>query len=188
MYSARDMTFLHFITRPEVLFCLALVAVVIVLGIVFSKVKLTGGRVFGITALFFAVIIGANFMLANRAISTFPGLEVKNSYVASQTFDSDRDAQRGLGWVLVPDYDAKARELRLAFTDKTGFPAEVTKLSVLVGRATEARDDSAPEFVREAGVFVASLDLPKGKWMMQVEALAADGTAFRQRINLLVRD
>jgi nitrogen fixation protein FixH len=31
------------------------------------------------------------------------------------------------------------------------------------------------------------LDLPKGKWMMQVEAIAADGTAFRQRIDLYVK-
>ncbi|RUS59814.1 nitrogen fixation protein FixH [Pseudorhodobacter sp. E13] len=181
------MTFLHFITRPEVLFCFGLVAVVIVLGLVFTRVKLTGGRVFGIVALFFGVIIGANLMLANRAVSTFPGLEVANSYVASQAFDADRSAQLDLGWSLVPEYDAAAKQLRLNFTDKAGYPAEVTGLTVLVGRATEARDDSRPEFVREAGVFVAPLDLPAGKWMMQIEAFSTDGTPFRQRIDLLVR-
>ncbi len=181
------MTFLTFITRPEVLFCFGLVAVVILLGLVFTRVKLTGGRVFGLVALFFGVIIGANLMLANRAVSTFPGLEVKNSYVASQSFDADRSAQIDLGWVLVPEYDPAAKELRLSFTDKTGYPAEVTGLSVMVGRATEARDDSRPDFIREAGVFVAPLDLPPGKWMMQIEAFSGDGTPFRQRIDLLVK-
>ncbi len=181
------MSFESFITRPEVLFCFGLVAVVIVLGIIFTRVKLTGGRVFGLVALFFGVIIGANLMLANRAVSTFPGLEVKNSYVASQKFDADRTAQIDLGWALSPEYDAAAKELRLKFTDKSGYPAEVTGLSVLVGRATEARDDSRPEFIREAGVFVAPLELPAGKWMLQIEAFSADGTPFRQRIDLLVK-
>jgi nitrogen fixation protein FixH len=184
----RDMSFVTFITRPEVLFCLALVLVVVVLGVVFSRVKLTGGKVLGITVLFFGVVVAANLMMANRAISTFPGLEVSNSYVASQTFDSNRAAQTELGWDLAPVYDAAAKELRLAFTDKSGFPAEVKSLSVLLGRATEAREDTHPDFVREAGVFVAQVELPKGKWMMQVEAVAADGTEFRQRIDLLVRD
>lgn len=184
----RDMSLLTFFILPEVLFCLGLVAVVILLGVVFSRVKLTGGRVFGLTAAFFGVIIAVNLVLANRAVSTFPGLEVSNSYVASQSFDADRAAQNELGWVLAPEYDGAANELRLAFTDKTGYPAEVASLSVMVGRATEASDDSRPEFLRKSGVFVAALDLPQGKWMMQVEALAADGTAFRQRIDLLVKD
>lgn len=184
----RDMSFMTFITRPEVLFCFGLVAIVVILGLIFSRMRLTGGHVFGLCALFFGVIIGANFMLANRAVSTFPGLEVTNSYVASQSFDADRTAQNGLGWTLTPDYDVSAKELRLAFTDNAGLPAELTGLSVLVGRATEARDDIHPEFVREAGVFVAPLALPKGKWMMQIEGFATDGTAFRQRIDLLVRD
>jgi nitrogen fixation protein FixH len=180
--------FVTFFTRPEVLFCLGLVVVVMLLGAVFSRVRLTGARVFGIVVLFFGVVIAANLTMANRAISTFPGLEVSNSYVASQTFDAERTAQLALGWTLVPEYDAAAKELRLAFTDKDGYPAEVSNLSVLVGRTTEAREDVRPDFVRESGVFVAQVNMPIGKWMMQVEAAAPDGTAFRQRINLTVRN
>lgn len=177
-----------FFTRPEVLFCLGLVVVVILLGVVFSRVRLTGARVFGIVALFFGVVIAANLTMANRAISTFPGLEVSNSYVASQTFDAERSAQLALGWTLVPEYDTAAKKLRLAFTDKDGYPAEVSNLSVLVGRTTEARQDMRPEFVRESGVFVAQVDMPMGKWMLQIEADAPDGTAFRQRITVSVRN
>lgn len=182
-----DSSIITFITRPEVLFCFGLVALVVIIGIVFTHVKLTGARVFGMVALFFGVIIAVNLVLANRAVSTFPGLEVANSYVASQSFDADRTAQNGLGWDLTPEYDAAAKELRLAFTDKAGYPAEVTGLTVMVGRATAARDDSRPQFLREAGVFVAPLDLSPGKWMMQIEAVSIDGTTFRQRIDLLVR-
>ncbi|SEN13754.1 Nitrogen fixation protein FixH [Pseudorhodobacter antarcticus] len=183
----REMSFMTFIMRPEVWFVLGLAGLVIVLGLVLARGTLTGGKVFGVVSLFFGVIIAVNLVLANRAVSTFPGLEVTNSYIASQSFDVDRAAQKALGWNLVPEYDGAAKELRLAFTDPLGFPAEVTGLSVMVGRATEARDDSRPEFVREAGVFVAPLDLQPGKWMMQIEAFSKDGTPFRQRIDLMVR-
>ena len=40
----------------------------------------------------FGVIIAVNLTLAYQAVATFPGLEVKNSYVASQSFDVDREA------------------------------------------------------------------------------------------------
>lgn len=183
----REMTFMHFITRPEVWFSICLVLLVVVLGLLLSRVKLTGGLVFGMVSLFFGVIIAVNLVLANRAVVTFPGLEVANSYIASQSFDADRTAQADLGWALLPVYDADAKQLRLAFTDRLGLPAEVTGLTVLVGRATAARDDSRPQFVSEAGVFVAPLDLRAGKWMMQIEAFSKDGTAFRQRVDLMVR-
>lgn len=153
-----------------------------------SEFRITGRKVLGFTVAAFSVIIGVNLLMAYQAITTFPGLEVSNSYVASQTFDAERSAQLALGWTLAPEYDAKAKELRLAFTDKAGYPAEVSSLSVLVGRTTEARQDVRPDFVRESGVFVAQVELPMGKWMMQVEAVAPDGTAFRQRINLTVRN
>jgi nitrogen fixation protein FixH len=149
--------------------------------------EMTGRKVFFITTGAFAVIIGVNLVMAYQAISTFPGLEVKNSYVASQDFDANRAAQNALGWELAPDYSAENQELRLNFTDREGLPAAVATLSVLVGRATEAREDTTPVFTREAGVFTAPLSLERGKWMMQIEATAADGTLFRQRIDLYVK-
>ncbi len=41
----------------------------------------------------FAVIIAVNVALAVSAVRTFPGLEVANSYVASQEFNARRAAQ-----------------------------------------------------------------------------------------------
>lgn len=147
--------------------------------------EITGRKVFFFTSGAFAVIIAVNVLMAYKAVSTFPGLEVQNSYVASQTFDADRAAQQALGWTLATDYDAGT--LRLTFTGADGLPAEVRDLSVLVGRTTEAKDDTRPAFVREGGAFVAPVTLAQGRWMMHVEAVAADGTPFRQRIDLFVK-
>ncbi|MDT8857191.1 FixH family protein [Paracoccaceae bacterium Fryx2] len=149
--------------------------------------ELTGRKVAIITVSAFSVIIAVNLVMATKAVTTFPGLEVANSYVASQSFDADRAAQEGLGWTLVPAYDPVGKTLRLAFTDDAGLPAQIASLSVLVGRTTESRKDQTPEFLRESGVFTAPLDLDPGKWMMQIEARAADGTLFRQRIDLFVK-
>ncbi|QYK41797.1 MAG: FixH family protein [Paracoccaceae bacterium] len=147
--------------------------------------KLTGRHVAVITVGAFAVIVGVNLVMAWKAVSTFPGIEVKNSYVASQGWNAARDAQIALGWRLTQEY--REGVLTLRFTDSGGLPAPVAGLSVLVGRATEARDDVIPAFQREGGAFHADLPLAPGKWLVRVEALAEDGTAFRQRLSLSVR-
>ncbi len=180
-------SFVQFITNPGVLFALGLVLVVVLAGIFLSRGPLTGRKVLTSTVAFFAVVIAVNVVLANRAIGTFPGLEVQNSYVASQTFDAERAAQEGLGWTLATEYDAAEDALRLAFTDAQGLPAAVKDLRVLVGRTTEANEDQNPSFTRELGVFVAPLQLGQGKWMLHVEATDANGTVFRQRIDLFVK-
>ena len=147
--------------------------------------RLTGTLVFAITAGAFAIIIGVNVLMAVKAVTTFPGLEVANSYVASQTFDRDRKAQEALGWRVAEAY-APGR-LTLAFTDRAGRPADLRDLSVTVGRATEDKDDRVPEFRRDGAVWAADLTLAPGKWVLYVEARAADGTAYRKRLSLSVR-
>ncbi len=149
--------------------------------------ELTGRKVLAIAVGAFGVIIAVNLVMAWQAISTFPGLEVKNSYVASQTWDAERAAQKSLGWELAAEYDHASEALQLVFTDASGRPAPVESLSVLVGRPTEAKDDQWPEFGLSNGAFRAPLALSPGKWMLKVEAVAPDGTIFRQRRDLFVK-
>lgn len=148
--------------------------------------EITGRQVFAVTAGAFGIIIAVNLTMAYKAISTFPGLEVQNGYIASQTFDAERRAQEALGWTLTPAY--RAGHLSLEFRDADGLPAAVGDISVLVGRTTESKDDQTPAFRREGTAFVADVTLPRGKWMLKVDATAPDGTLFRQRIDLSVRD
>ncbi|MGL4236590.1 FixH family protein [Tabrizicola sp.] len=148
--------------------------------------ELTGKHVFAITTGAFAVIIGVNAVLAFKAVSTFPGLEVGNSYVASQGFNDRKAAQEALGWTMMPVYvDGR---LELAFADRDGLPVRVQDLQVLVGRATEARDDLWPVFSLVGDAYAADLDLARGKWIVKATARAADGTFFEQRSELFVRE
>lgn len=149
--------------------------------------ELTGRKVAAVTVTAFTVIIGVNFLMAFKAISTFPGLEVKNGYIASQSFDRDRAAQQALGWNLAADYDHTEAALELVFTDSAGAPAPVGDLTVLVGRPTEARSDTWPVFALDQNTYRAPLDLNPGKWMLKVVAYAPDGTRFQQRLDLFVK-
>lgn len=145
---------------------------------------LTGRRVFMITASAFAVIIGVNLTMAFKAVGTFPGLEVKNSYVASQVFDKERIAQEALGWTTTLTHERGA--LRLALTDADGMAVEVNNLQTILGRATEARDDTTPIFAFDGAAYVAPVNLDRGNWVLHVTATAQDGTAFRKRLTFSV--
>jgi nitrogen fixation protein FixH len=147
--------------------------------------EFTGRKMLAVTVAFFGVIITVNGVMAWKAVSTFPGLEVTNGYVASQTWDAEMAAQKALGWRLEARYAAGA--LELAFTESDGRPAAIAGLSVLVGRPAAATEDVYPVFAEEGGVYRAPLALGPGKWMLRVEAEAPDGTRFRQRHDLMVR-
>jgi len=147
--------------------------------------ELTGRKVLAILVAFFGTVIAVNILLAVKAVSTFPGLEVENSYVASQSFDKELAAQKALGWTL--DYDYSDGHMVLSFRDKAGQPVRVDRLSALIGRVTETTQDQTPVFSYADGVYTAPVTLADGRWMIMVEAFAADGTRFHQRLSLEVK-
>jgi nitrogen fixation protein FixH len=149
------------------------------------RTELTGKHVLAITVGAFAVIIAVNLTLAYQAVSTFPGLEVQNSYVASQGFNDRKAAQEALGWTMAPAY--AAGRVDLAFTDGNGAPVQVHALEVLIGRTTSTMDDARPDFVAMGDVYSAKLELARGKWMVKVTAQSLDGTFFEQRSELFVQ-
>lgn len=145
---------------------------------------LTGRKVLAMFVGFFGLIMAVNFTMAYNAIHTFPGLEVDNSYVASQTFDADRAAQERLGWTVSPDYDGKV--LTIAIRDRAGAPASVADLDVLVGRTTMTAEDQRPQMGVANGAFVAPIALAPGAWLIHLTAKSSDGTIFRQRLDFFV--
>ncbi|AZV79596.1 nitrogen fixation protein FixH [Parasedimentitalea marina] len=133
----------------------------------------------------FAVIIGVNITLAVNAVRTFPGLEVNNSYVASQEFDLRRNAQVALGWSVYAT--ASDDQVKLAITDVDGNPVEVAKLTATLGRATHVNDDQIPDFQFDGKAYVAPAQLGAGNWNIRMVARAKNGTEFSQRVILHVR-
>jgi len=147
--------------------------------------EITGKHVlFGFVSAF-GLIIVVNFFMAYNAVSTFPGLEVKSSYVASQNFEADRAAQLALGWDV--SAEIVGDEVRLSIRDRNGAPVMASSLDAILGRATHTGDDRIPEFIYIDGVYVAREELNPGNWNLRVSVEAPDGTPFRQRIVLYKR-
>ncbi len=140
---------------------------------------LTGRMVFAIFAGCFAIIIGVNLTLAFQAVRTFPGLEVKNSYVASQSFDNNRQAQEALNWDVSAQVDGRLLHLNI---NRDGQPVKPKITSAVLGRATNVSQDVEPVFYHNGEAFVAPVNLGPGNWNLRLVAEAEDGTIFQQRI------
>ena len=142
---------------------------------------LTGRTVLAMFVAGFALIIAVNLTLAVNAVRTFPGLEVPNSYVASQSFDARRAAQKTLGWQAHAGY--RDGRLRLTITDAAGGSVAPDDLTVTIGRPTESAEDVTPHLDADLS---APLALHPGLWRVDVLALAPDGTRFEQQLVMRV--
>ena len=137
--------------------------------------RLTGRAVLAMFVTGFGIIIAVNLVLAVSAVRTFPGLEVANSYVASQDFDLRRAAQDRLGWQVAAEY--VPGRLSLALTNRDGTPIRPADIALHLGRPTEQADDLTATLDEALG---ADLVLAPGRWRLDVSATAPDGTAFRK--------
>ncbi|SFR32415.1 Nitrogen fixation protein FixH [Yoonia tamlensis] len=147
--------------------------------------EFTGWHMLGIMVVMFGTIIAVNLTLAYNAVKTFPGLETRNSYVVSQSFDADRAAQNALGWTL--DTQLTHTQLSLAITDAQGAHVTPKIISATLGRATNVAQDMTPEFTIIDGVMRADVDAGAGYWNLRIVLEAEDGTQFRRRVQLTAK-
>lgn len=149
-----------------------------------SQKQLTGRHVLAITIGAFAIILGANLAMLFAAVGSFPGLEVKNSYVASQSFDRERAAQEALGWTVSAAIEEDWVVVRI--TDATGAPVHPDRITATIGRTTHQKEDRVLAFARDGAGFSAPARLDPGHWHIRLSAGTADGDSFRQRIPVFV--
>lgn len=148
--------------------------------------RITGRMVLAGFVAAFAIIISVNLALAYYAVSSFPGLEVENSYVASQTFDARKAEQVALGWSVRADVEGD--KVRLSIRSRDGAPVEVAKLNAVLGRATHIADDMTPDFIFDGQDYVAQATLGSGNWNIRMTADSVDGHKFQQRVSFYVKD
>ena len=149
-----------------------------------NKKELTGKHVLIMFLTMFGIIISVNVFMATNAISTFPGMVVKNSYVASQNFNERKAAQEKLGWA--PHVYYKDGKLFVELVGDDGKNELASELNVLIGRNSTQNEDKYPDFVANGDVYVAEMDIRKGYWMVEINAKALDGTSFNQRLDIVV--
>ncbi|MGB0496985.1 MAG: FixH family protein [Rubricella sp.] len=146
---------------------------------------LKGWHVLAIFIGAYVFIITANMTLAVSAVRTFPGLEVPNSYIASQSFDDRRAAQEALGWTVAVDLDGNRPVV--AITDADGAPVMAQDVAIRIGRPTHGREDIHLAFERFCCETALDAQLAPGQWRIDIEAHAADGTLHDTRHVVTVR-
>ncbi|MCY4261255.1 MAG: FixH family protein [Rhodobacteraceae bacterium] len=151
-----------------------------------SDRTLRGQHVFLMIAGAFGIIVIVNIVMAFAAIRTFPGMEVRNSYIASQTFERDRTRQEQLGWQASADYDGSILTITVAAAD--GVPAEVVDFSARIQRPTHQLSDRMPEYIFDGTHHRARITLKPGTWNIHVTGSDRAGLPFRQKLSLWVTD
>lgn len=141
--------------------------------------QFTGRHMTAILVAFFGVVIVVNLTMARYATSTFGGVVVKNSYVASQEFNrwlEQAEASRALGWEATAERDGSGR-LAVAFT---GAPAGVA-LTAEARHPLGREPDVGLTFTEiEPGRFVSREPLPAGRWIVRLTATAGAATWRRE--------
>ncbi|MEL6236799.1 MAG: FixH family protein [Pseudomonadota bacterium] len=138
---------------------------------------LTGRSVAIIAASAFAVILSVNLTMAWYATSGFPGLVVKNSYIASQSWDRTRAAQEALGWAVQAEFANGVLEAR--FTGRDGAPLAGLIVTAEIARPTADAGARTVTLARQGAAYRADLaDLAEGRWVARLTATDADGAVW----------
>lgn len=144
--------------------------------------ELTGRHVLIIAISAFAIVIAANLAMLFAATGSFPGLVVKNSYVAGVGWDERATAQQTLGWT--PEITYAGRELAVILRDPAGGAVADVALKATVGRPSTDAEDREVALVRRGDGFVADVALAPGTW--RIDLATTGGASWRVTAGLYV--
>ena len=129
--------------------------------------RLTGWHITAIFVVGFGIVIAVNMLMATLAVSSFGGVVVENSYVASQDFNkwlAEAEKENELGWKARIGRGGDGR-LEVA---TEGTPEYITATAQL-------RHPLGKEDVREwklvktaSGVYHSTEVLPEGRWLIRL--------------------
>jgi nitrogen fixation protein FixH len=139
----------------------------------------TGWHMALILVSFFAVVIGVNLTMARFASSTFGGVVVENSYVASQQFNGwlkEANAEKAIGWQGYVSRDGDGRAM-LSLADHTGKAISGAKVTVVAEHPLGQRPATALVLHETAaGTYTAPLE--SGRWRLRI-TVEANGQVWR---------
>ena len=146
--------------------------------------ELRGWHVLLIFISFFALMFAVNGVFLYHAITSFPGEDIKKSYVQgldyNRTLDA-RKAQNTLGWSASAGFEDG--NLIFQLKDADGRLVRPHTVEAEIRRATTVRMDRTLELTRSAsGAYIAKInDLDAGRWTIRftVRSTADDQIRFQ---------
>ncbi len=142
-----------------------------------QKGEFTGGHMLLLAVSFFGVIIAVNVGMAVVSSTSWTGLVVDNTYVASQEFEEKRIAhekQKAAGWRASFTYAPGIAQLIVK--DGAGNPVDLGPVSMLINRPVGGHDDEKLTLSRSPdGGYSATVTLGAGVWDMVATASTGTG-------------
>lgn len=150
--------------------------------------EFTGRHMLAIILAFFGVVIAVNLTMATLASTSWTGLVVENTYVASQQFNKKAEegrAQAALGWT--GKLTIAWGEVRYGLTDAAGMPVALHGVRVLFRHPAYEKEDEAITLALASGQEFASQHLPKdGVWIVEVDADAGLAEPYRDVRRIMI--
>lgn len=137
----------------------------------------TGRKMAAIMVGFFAIVIAVNVYMAREASSTFGGVVVENSYVASQHYNrwlKEASAEEALGWT-----QSAVRQADGHVVVTLVGPGHTAALSAVARHPLGTRPDKPLRFIpRGGGEYVSVEPLPADRWRLRL-TVRDDGRLWR---------
>ena len=142
-----------------------------------SDKELKGWHVLLIMLGFFGVMFAVNGVFLYHAITSFPGEDVKKSYVQGLSYNDTlaaREAQAELGWTAQAGH--RGSELIFRLQDRDGAPlSNYVVVGELRRFATQKADQAIAYSARPDGEYVAEASaLAPGQWALRINVLDAE--------------
>ncbi|WOC15692.1 FixH family protein [Pseudochrobactrum sp. MP213Fo] len=142
----------------------------------------TGWHMLGIMIAFFGVIIVVNIIMATSAITSWSGLVVKNSYVASQEFNEKSiigKAHAALNWQ--PEMSYQDGVVRYRLTDPDGNAVKAVGATAVFRRPVNEKEDQTLNMLPADDNFLtAEATLNDGNWVVEINTYAGLEEPYRQ--------
>ncbi|MES0071742.1 FixH family protein [Mesorhizobium sp. M0058] len=150
--------------------------------------EFTGRHMLAIILAFFGVVITVNLTMATLANTSWTGLVVENTYVASQQFNKkagEGRAQAALGWT--GKLTIAWGEVRYGLTDAAGKPVPLHGVKVLFRHpAYEKEDESVTLALASAQEFAAQHMPRDGVWIIEIDAEAGLARPYRDVRRIMI--
>lgn len=142
-----------------------------------SAFRLRGWHVLAAIFAFFGAVIAVNVAFIVVAVGSFPGEDVRRSYLQGLRFNdtlAERRAQAASGWRASAGLssDGEAAVIEIVLHDGAAAPIEAAHIEAALERPTQAALDHPLRFTAAgAGRYVARVErLEAGRWRLRARA------------------
>lgn len=142
----------------------------------------TGRHMLAVVLAFFGTIIAVNLVMAFLATGTFPGLVVKNSYVASQGYNqrlAETRVHEQAGWTMA--LSAPGGVLAVTLADRDGRSLPGLAVTATAGRPSTTAEDRVLDLASDGAAYRAGEAMAPGLWDVAVEARAGGELVYAER-------